>query len=311
MSAISSHQLEILGLGMSMMDSILMVDAFPEISGVTEVVESVMMGGGPVPTALCAASRLGAKAGIIDRIGLDWAGELIRDDYRDYGVSTQHLQLEQGCRSSFGTVLVRRSDGERHIVFRAGDFTPLAKEELPVEALEHCSILHLNGRHWPACIDASRLVREKGGRVSFDGGAHRFNEKFLRLLPLVDILVVASDFAAKLSGSIERDAQLEALAQWNASVVGTPMENQVAGFLIKKGTIFTSLLIPSIPWLILRAAEMFSTGRFYLPQIAGILGKNAPASRVLLLRAMLRRLGDVVISRRFLKWNATLPSKRL
>lgn len=238
MSAISSHQLEILGLGMSMMDSILMVDAFPEISGVTEVVESVMMGGGPVPTALCAASRLGAKAGIIDRIGLDWAGELIRDDYRDYGVSTQHLQLEQGCRSSFGTVLVRRSDGERHIVFRAGDFTPLAKEELPVEALEHCSILHLNGRHWPACIDAARLVREKGGRVSFDGGAHRFDEKFLQLLPLVDILVVASDFAAKLSGSIERDAQLEALAQWNASVVGITDGESGSWFLDKEGNYF-------------------------------------------------------------------------
>ncbi len=238
MSAISSHQLEILGLGMSMMDSVLMVDAFPEASGVTEIVESAMMGGGPVPTALCAASRLGAKVGIIDRIGLDWVGELIRDDYRDFGVSTCHLKLERGCRSSLGTVLVRKSDGERHVVFRAGDFTPLVEDELPVEALEHCSILHLNGRHWPACIDAARLVREKGGRVSFDGGAHRFDEKFLQLLPLVDILVVASDFAEKLSGSSECDAQLEALAQWDASVVGITDGELGSWFLDAEGNDF-------------------------------------------------------------------------
>ncbi len=244
MSAISGHQFEILGLGMSMMDSILMVDAFPEAAGVTEVGESAMMGGGPVPTALCAASRLGAKAGIIDRIGLDWVGELIRDDYLNYGVSTKHLELEQGCRSSFGTVLVRRSDGERHIIFRAGDFTPLAEEELPVEALEHCSMLHLNGRHWPACVDAARLVREKGGRVSFDGGAHRFDEKFLRLLPLVDILVVASDFAEKLSGSGECYAQLEVLAQWDASVVGITNGESGSWFLDVEGNFFHQTAYP-------------------------------------------------------------------
>ena len=89
MSAGSSPPLEILGLGMSMMDSIQVVDAFPEGTGVTEVFDSAMMGGGPVPTALCAASRLGARAGIIDRVGSDWAGDLIRHDYRVHGVSTE------------------------------------------------------------------------------------------------------------------------------------------------------------------------------------------------------------------------------
>ena len=238
MSAGSSSTLEILGLGMSMMDSVQVVDAFPEGTGVTEVFDSAMMGGGPVPTALCAASRLGARAGIIDRVGSDWAGDLIRHDYRVHGVNTEYLQLESGCRSSFGNVLVRRSDGERHIVFRAGNFTPLSTEELPRDILEQCSILHLNGRHWPACIEAARVVRESGGRVSFDGGAHRYDDKFLELLPMVDILVVAADFAAKLSGSDERHKQLEGLSQWGASVAGITNGSEGSWFMTGEGEYF-------------------------------------------------------------------------
>ena len=65
---------DILGLGMSILDSIQVVEAFPAAAGVTRVIRSAVMGGGPVPTALCAASRLGAKTAIIYRIGDDLCG---------------------------------------------------------------------------------------------------------------------------------------------------------------------------------------------------------------------------------------------
>lgn len=211
---------DILGLGMSILDSIQVVEAFPAAAGVTRVIRSAMMGGGPVPTALCAASRLGAKTAIIDRIGDDWCGERLRADYTKFGVDTTFLLTEENRSSSLGTVLVRERDGERHLLFEEGNFMPLSAAELPASALAGCRILHLNGRHWPACLDAARIVRESGGRVSFDGGAHRFETKHLNLLPLVDILIVARDYAACLAGSDSREHQLDALAQWGAEIVG-------------------------------------------------------------------------------------------
>ncbi|HRQ90889.1 MAG TPA: PfkB family carbohydrate kinase, partial [Bacteroidia bacterium] len=161
----------IVGLGMSVLDLVQVVDEFPGGEGVTRVRESVLMGGGPVPTALCAASRLGASAAILDRIGDDWRANRILDDYHRFGVCTRHLQREPGRRSTSGTVLVRARDGERHLLYDEGDFTPLSAEELPTDLLAGCRILHLNGRHWPACLEAARRVRENGGLVSFDGGA--------------------------------------------------------------------------------------------------------------------------------------------
>src|SRR5690606_13069122 len=118
----------------------------------TRVIESATMGGGPVPTALCAAARLGARTAIVDRAGDDWRGRLLRADYQRFGVSVEHLLHETGRRSALGTVLVRRSDGERHLVYDEGDSTPLAEEELPLHLLRRCHVLHLNGRHWPACL---------------------------------------------------------------------------------------------------------------------------------------------------------------
>lgn len=229
---------EIVGLGMSVLDLLQVVEAFPAAGGVGRVLESALMGGGPVPTALCAASRLGASTAIVDRVGDDWRGQRLRADYERFGVSVRHLRHEEGRRSTLGTVLVRRSDGERHLLYDEGDFTPLGEEELPRDLLRRCRVLHLNGRHWPACLAAARLVREAGGLVSFDGGAHRHDPKFEELLPFVDVLVVAADFADRAVGTGEREEQLGRLARWGARLVGITEGADGSWFLADEGTPF-------------------------------------------------------------------------
>lgn len=237
--------MDILGLGMSLLDTIHLVDDFPAGSGVTEVRESALMGGGPVPTALCASAKLGARAGIIDRIGDDWRGDLIDADYGKFGVDRKFLERESGCRSGYGLVFVRTRDGERHLVFQPGDVTPLTSDELPREALLSCRILHLNGRHWPACIEAAKVVKKGGGNVSFDGGAHRFDTCFLDLLPLVDLLIVARDFAEQCAGTKDREKQLEALAQNGARIVGITDGERGSWFLTEEGETFHQAAFPA------------------------------------------------------------------
>ena len=211
---------DILGIGMSMLDSIQTVDAFPSDAGVTESSFATLMGGGPVPTALCAASVLGARTAMIDQIGDDWRADLIEQDFKKFGVDCRYLRRQEKRSSSFGSVIVRQVDGERHIVFSRGSFDELSPSQLPVKDLEACSILHLNGRHWDCAREAARLVKGGHGRVSFDGGASRYERRFIPLLAEVDILIVARDFAEQLSNSRDRECQLTALQQWNAELVG-------------------------------------------------------------------------------------------
>lgn len=235
---------EIVGLGMSVLDLVQVVEDFPCGGGVTRTLQSVIMGGGPVATALCAASRLGATTAILDRIGDDWRGERIFSDYEAHGVSTTNLLRETGRRSTLGTVLVRRSDGERHLVFDEGDFTPLDEAELAHGLLSDCRILHLNGRHWPACLAAARIVRGAGGLVSFDGGAHRFDAKFAELFPHIDLLIVAGEFADRAVGPGERLAQLERLAAWGSRLVGITDGTAGSWFRTGDGTAFHQPAFP-------------------------------------------------------------------
>ncbi|MDF1739742.1 MAG: PfkB family carbohydrate kinase [Verrucomicrobiales bacterium] len=229
---------DILGIGMSMMDSIQVVDEFPSGAGITESPVATLMGGGPVPTALCAASVLGVRAGIIDQIGGDWCSDLILKDYARFGVDCRYLHRQDGRSSTYGSVMVRRSDGERHIVFTRGTFDELSLSQLPVKDLEACPILHLNGRHWDCACEAARIVKAGGGRVSFDGGANRYESRFLPLLEEVDILIVARDFAEKLSNSTDREAQMAALGQWGAEIVGITDGEKGSWFLPRGERVF-------------------------------------------------------------------------
>ncbi len=216
---------------MSVLDLVQTVAAFPAEGGVTRVLGSTLMGGGPVPTALCAAARMGATCTILDRIGDDWRGDAICDDYRKHGVDGAFLQREPGKRSTLGTVLVRQSDGERHLLYDEGDFTPLEFSELPRSLLETCRILHLNGRHWPACLEAAAIVKKSGGLVSFDGGAHRYDPRHEALLPRVDLLIVAADYARSATGLADPQEQLEAFARHGAQVVGITAGAEGSWFL--------------------------------------------------------------------------------
>lgn len=239
------RRFDILGIGMSMMDSIQVIEEFPHSGGVTEVRRSALMGGGPVPTALCAAARLGADVGIIDRIGSDWRGDLIREDYGKFGVDTRFLQSESGKTSTFGTALVRERDGERHIVFQRGTFSELEREEIPVSALQNCSFLHLNGRHLEAAKNAAKIVSESGGLVSFDGGANRFDPRFCELFPDVDILIVARDFAARLAESDDRETQLASLRKWGSSLIGITDGARGSWFVSKEDGAFHQPAFPA------------------------------------------------------------------
>ncbi len=242
-----SSKFDILGIGMSMMDTIQRVEEFPVTTGVTEVSESAIMGGGPVPTALCSAAQLGSRVAILDRVGDDWRGDLIQKDYRRYGVDTRYLQLEEGCTSSLGIVLVRQRDGERHILFQRGNFSELETEELRDELLENCRVLHLNGRHWPACLEAARRVKRSGGITSFDGGAHRYDLKFEPLLKEIDILIVARDFAKRLAESEDHEIQLRELLRRGADIVGITDGVRGSWFQTKSGESFHQCAFPVEP----------------------------------------------------------------
>lgn len=189
--------LEVIGLGASTVDVLSLVDHLPAEDENMRAVEISVQGGGPVATAMVTLARLGAQVAMIDAIGDDWRGSLIREEFQREGVSTGYLKVGQGWTSPTSCILVQKEDGARSIIWAPGSAPDLSPSDLPNSAFAAAQMLHVNGRHWEACMAAVRIAREAGVKVSFDGGAGRYRPELDELLPLTDICIVARNFAEK------------------------------------------------------------------------------------------------------------------
>ncbi|MEW6567159.1 MAG: carbohydrate kinase family protein, partial [Chloroflexota bacterium] len=99
------------------------------------------------------------------------------------------------------------------IAYLPGTAPELSPDDLPRAAIESCRLLHLNGRHWQACLQAA------GVRLSFDGGAGRFRPEMRELVPLCHIAIVAREFAEHYTGERELEAAARLLLREGPELV--------------------------------------------------------------------------------------------
>ncbi len=203
--------LDVIGLGVSTLDILSLVDDFPSGDDVQRAAAVAVQGGGPVSTAIVTAAALGARTAMIDRVGDDWRGTTIMGEYRQAGVGTEFLEVVPGCTSSIATILVRKTDGARAIVYSPGTTPELSPADVPAAAIAASRLLHINGRYLDACLHACQIARRAGVRVSFDGGAHRYRPEMRPLVALTDICIVALDFARQYTGEVEVEAMARLL----------------------------------------------------------------------------------------------------
>jgi len=255
------ERFDVVGLGVSPLDMVTLVDHFPAEEGVQIALDIAVQGGGPVATALVTLARLGAKTAMLDAIADDWRGELVLAEFRTEGVCTNYLKVSPGRVSSTATVLVsRQAGGARAIVFYPGTAPELSPADLPRPEIESARFLHVNGRHWEACLQACRWARAAGVRISFDGGAHRYRPELRQLVPLTDVCIVARDFAEKYTQAAESEASL-----WDIS--------QAADALLREGPRLVAITDGVRgSWVRSREGEFFHQPAYLLPDVVDTTG---------------------------------------
>ena len=87
---------DIWGIGHCCQDNICVVEQYPPEDGSTHILEiDDSQGGGAAATAMVAASRLGARAGVIANLGDDPVGDRILDGFHREGVQTELIRRIQ------------------------------------------------------------------------------------------------------------------------------------------------------------------------------------------------------------------------
>jgi sulfofructose kinase len=235
---VSGKRYDVIGLGVSTLDLLMLVDDLPGEESVQRAHQSVLQGGGPVATAMVTLARLGSRTAMIDKIGDDWRGRLVIDEFRREKVSTDHIRVVPCTTSSIASITVRRRDGARAIIFSPGNCGELQPGELPADVISGAGILHLNGRHWDACLKAARIARAGGVKVSFDGGAFRHRDDIRLLLELTDICIVARQFAFAFSGVEDVELAAEKLLQAGPEIVVVTAGAEGSWVSLKNGSRF-------------------------------------------------------------------------
>jgi sulfofructose kinase len=210
---------DVIGLGVSTLDLVMVVDDFPQDEGVQRAQASALQGGGPVATAMVALARLGARTAMVDRVGDDWRGRLVVEEFEREGVSVECLQRAPNRSSSIASILVRKEDGARTIVYSPGDVEELSAADIPEGLIASAKILHLNGRHLDASMQSAIKAMKHGVLVSFDGGSHRFRKELVDLIKLTDICIVAREFASSFSAETDVHAAGRKLLQSGPGIV--------------------------------------------------------------------------------------------
>jgi sulfofructose kinase len=249
----SKAQFDAVGLGVSVVDVVTRVDHFPAQEEVQHASAVAVQGGGPVATAMVALARLGARVAMLDAVGNDWRGDLIRDEFQREGMCIDYLKRVAGCTSSIASILVRQRDGARSIVYAPGTAPQLSAADVPRDVITSARILHLNGRYWGACLQACQYARESNVQVSFDGGAHRYRPEMRRLVPLTDMCIVARDFAEHYTQETDVWKAAEKLLREGPGLV-----------VITDG--------PRGSWVYARGGRSFHQPAYLLPQVVDTTG---------------------------------------
>lgn len=199
-------KIKVVGLGLAALDVLVRFGELPTWEHGTRMSDFRLDGGGPVATAMVAASRLGVPAGFIGIAGTDKMGDMKADSLTENGVDISRLVRRPGPEPSMVLVHVQEETGER--VFSClRDTRDLALRiaELDRKYITSADYLHLDGHHVAATLQAAQWMQAAGKTVVLDGSKtnRKVSGPMRQLIKYVDILICASGFGPGLTGRTE------------------------------------------------------------------------------------------------------------
>tara|TARA_R110002073_G_scaffold56905_14_gene144793 strand:- start:7280 stop:8209 length:930 start_codon:yes stop_codon:yes gene_type:complete len=188
-------QFDVIGIGVSVLDAVMVVDGFPAEETVVRAEQRAVGIGGGIAVATATAGALGGRAAFADLLGFDPMSESILAALRAASVDVSCVRQSEDQTASVATIWVNAASASRTIVFSPASDLELAWSDELARGVAAAKILHLNGRHLRTCLQAIEIAKQHGTLVSFDGGAHRYRSEVLPLVRASDILIVSEHFA--------------------------------------------------------------------------------------------------------------------
>jgi len=189
----------ILGLGIAVSDYLILVDKYPALNEKTEALETAHQGGGPVATAMAAASVLGSNTRLISVIGDDEDGRFVCDRLESHGVDTSALIIDPNAQTPRANIWVEKRSGLRSVILDSTGSRLPEPHEIPEDILSHADLIVIDGRGIETTRHAVHLAKKHHIPIMLDAGSLR--PGILEVLEEIDILICSENFAVDYTRS--------------------------------------------------------------------------------------------------------------
>ena len=218
---LSMPDLQVAGVGLTTIDVLARLEDMPTWQKGAFLGEIGFDGGGPVGTALVAASRLGVRTGYMGICGNDEAADLKLLYLSRDGVDTSRVMRRQTPENQLVLVFVQQSSGDRVFGLIKDMDDTLKPEELDRDYIIAADYLHLDGYHQKAALQAVHWMHAAGKKVMLDAprGSADMRHVISELVEVCDVFISGSGVCQELSGKSDFWDAGEAVLRMGPQVV--------------------------------------------------------------------------------------------
>jgi len=199
-------KLDFIGIGGIAYDLVLRVESLPGEDGKYPASTYQRLPGGLVANATCAAARLGLRCGFVGWIGKDSGGELLLEDFQQYGIDVGGMIKIAAAETPFTIILVDK-DGQRAILLPPFELYNMRFTDKQIQYTSQGAMLYTNFRSIGWCLDVATMAAKSRRTFALDVEVHNdfTQETLLKVASLTDIIF--------LSPGILEKANLESIHQ--------------------------------------------------------------------------------------------------
>ncbi len=200
---------EIIGIGLAVLDHLMVVPEFPSQEGVTPSSQYEIQGGGMIATALATAQRLGASTELWGRLGDDETGHAVVKELKAFNVNTSQVHMVPDGKTGVCFVMVQADNGKRAFVVHSQKNLYVDLNLLNLERIRKAKMLLIDASWIEAAQKAAHFAKSHGIPVVAD--VHEPNQPSLELLSLADYAIVPQQLAEFFGGKGDYTSALHAM----------------------------------------------------------------------------------------------------
>lgn len=212
---------DVIGFGLNSVDHLCVVKRHPRLDSKQQLVTYDVQPGGQIPTALVALQRWGLRTAYVGSFGDDAGGVLSRASLATEGIDLSATLVRSRTRQQVSVILIDEVSGERSVLWERVDGLALRTDEVRRDRLVAGRVLLMDAADLPTAVDAAQAAKEQGilTVLDIDTPAPGIDA----LLRLTDVLIVAAEFPAGLTGISDLRAALRQAARRGPWFVGVTM----------------------------------------------------------------------------------------